>query len=156
MAENLGGRSPVGPDQLAPYSKLAGAGVSAQLPAEFPNVLNPMFGVVFARYVRERKGSPVLHTATEIECLVDRTQLGAEYPPDLVVLGDSVVIIPALGNKVRSPFFIPGKSSLHVRVVDRLAFGVAFTSIMAALDWIQLGVLPWHRITVDALGIPFE
>jgi hypothetical protein len=80
-------------------------------------------------------------------------------PPDLIVLGESNVIVPVLPNgksgefRLRSPFFISGKSTYYFRTVQNIAFGVALASMMEALDWIQLGAMPWRNILVNGLGI---
>lgn len=149
-------RPDIAPGQVNPYFNISGGILSVNSPPEFPNIQNPMFGAVFARHVRLSNESDPIEDPKEIESLLKGRQILPEQPPDLIVLGDSLVIVPAIDNKVRSPFFIPQKSAYHTRVVDHVSFGIALTSIMAALDWIQLGVLPWHRITIDALDIPFS
>jgi hypothetical protein len=151
-------RERVLPGQIGPYSNI-GNGLAVNLPPDFPQILNPSFGVVFARNVRANANSARITTSTQIEELVTGLQIQVQNPPDLIVLGDSLVIVPSLqdedGNKqYRSPFYIEGRSTYSLQVVDGNAFGIGFASILAALDWIELGVLPWHRLIVDALGIP--
>lgn len=149
-------RPPVNPGQILPYFDVGAE--NAQIPASFPEILNPMYGVLFARRVRRNQNTPLLTDGQEIEKAVSGIQFAAS--PDLMVLGENVVVIPAVGKpkvpgffEVRSPFCLP-MSTLHSKVVDGVAYGIAFCLIMFALDWIQLGVLPWHKLIVDALGIP--
>ena len=40
---------------------------------------------------------------------------------------------------------------LFVQSVDHVAVGFGFSIIMAALDWIQQGVIPWTDIVADAM-----
>lgn len=148
-------RKAVGPEQIAPYLTVASALV-AKTPPGFPTLLNPMFGVVFARHVRRTKDSAPIDDPKEIVALLEGEQIKVEAPADIVVLGENVVIYPAIAGRVLSPFFIDGQSTSHTCIVDGVAFGLAFASIMFAIDWIQLGVLPWPKIIVDGLCIPFE
>lgn len=154
-------RPPLNPTQIAPYLNVS-AGIQATTPPEFPRILNPPFGVLFARQVRQKKNEGILTDADQIDSILRALNISAAEPPDLLVLGENNLILPTLrdektgGYKVRSPFFLEGQSSYHTSKVDGVAFGVGFLSIMAALDWMQLGVMPWHKIIVNALGIPYE
>lgn len=156
-----GTRPAIDPDQIGPYSRVQ-MGIRAELPKDFPTISNPAFGIVFARQVRKESKSPVLSDPREIDHHLAEQEIDSAEAPDLVVLGEHNLVLPALPSadgshyNLRSPFYIPGRSVYHTAVVDGVAFGIAFLSIFAALDWIQLGVMPWHRIIVNGLGIPFE
>jgi hypothetical protein len=137
-----------------------GQGMSLKMPEDFPNFVNPAYGIIIARNVRiERNGSVI---SDPYELLSNLTKLNitisSELSPDLIVLGDSVIILPALnknGEKVlRSPFYIEGRSGLHVQCVPNKSYGIAIAMLMQALDWIELGVMPWHKIVVNGLNIP--
>jgi hypothetical protein len=148
------------PEEIMPKVNLKGAGVQVSLPPGYPRIQNPAFGAIFARQVKRNKGGPTLTNPHEIESVLSTVEIpGPEQPPDLIVLGESNVIVPVLPKEesgefqLRSPFFIPGKSSYHFRTVQNIAFGVALASVMEALDWIQLGAMPWRDILVDGLGI---
>lgn len=151
-------RSPVKPNQVAPYLTI-GDGISAGTPRDFPETLNPMYTAVFARHVRPEVGKAPCVSGADVERLLSGWQFSTTHAPDLLVLGESLVVLPTLPGSsgtptYRSPFFIEGRSSFCTRVVDGLAFGIGLASVLSALDWIQLGVLPWHKILIDALGIP--
>lgn len=154
-------RSTISPNQIAPYFNV-GEKLVASSPPDFPKILNPMFGVLFARQVRRRKGGAIITNAEQIDSILATQGISSNEAPDLLVLGENNLILPTLQDqtsgqhKVRSPFFIPGRSAYHTRKVNGIAFGIGFTLIMAALDWINLGVMPWHKIYVNALDIPYE
>lgn len=153
-------RPTITPNQLAPYLKVD-QGIQISTPLDFPTILNPMFGVLFAKQVRQKKGSDVITNPEEIQTILRSQTIGSNLPPDLLVIGESNLILPVLkdGNDklvLRSPFYIPTRSQYYTSKVDKIAFGIGLTSIMAALDWIQLGVMPWHKILVNGLGIPYK
>ena len=82
-----------------------------------------------------------------------------EFLPDLIVLGENNVIIPVISKEeteervLRSPFYISGKSEYGNHIVEGIAFGIALASLMCALDWVELGVMPWRKIIENGLGI---
>jgi hypothetical protein len=147
-------------EDILPEVRLRGGGLRVSGPEGYPSIKNPTFSAIFARRVRRRKGGEILNDPSEIDETIRNLQIAAPpEPPDLIVLGDSNVIVPILpstgteGNRLRSPFFITGHSSHNVSVVDGVAFGVALASMMEALDWIQLGRMPWRKILSDGLRI---
>jgi hypothetical protein len=146
--------------QLAPYAR-AGAGLTASGPEYFPSLQNPFFGIVQARHVRLQTGGPVVSDAQEIHAALSGLSIAPPVAPDHLALGRSNIVIPVVPDPadasnliLRSPFFIPSRSIYTARVVPDLAFGISLVSLLQALDWIQLGVMPWHPIVVNALGIP--
>ena len=161
VKELCGQRERLGPDQIAPYQKV-GFSIQGTTSPDFPEIVNPVLGVVFARRVRHSAGSPLLDNPVEINSFLAEHKISTKEKPDLIVLGDNNLIVPTLPaptpgqHLLRSPFFIQHRSAYHACMVEGVAFGIAFLSIMSALDWIQLGVMPWHRIIVDGLGIPYE
>jgi len=105
-------RPPLAPGQIGPYSNI-GLGLSVTVPPDFPTILNQSFGVVFARHVRETSTSAPCPSGREIKKLLDGFNIDVPHPPDLLVLGDSVVILPSVpadGGKrhYRSPFYLDG------------------------------------------------
>lgn len=155
-------RPTITPTQIGPYLNV-GLGFQADTPPDFPKTLNPLFGVIWARHVRARKGESVITDSKDIQSILTQVNLSTTHAPDLIVLGENNVILPVLPDdrapgtlKLRSPFFIDGQSQYHASVVNGVAFGIGLLSLMAALDWIQLGVMPWHKILVDALKIPYD
>lgn len=155
------GRPSMSPGQIGPYLNV-GADLKASTPPDFPTMLNPMFCVLFARQVRRKKGDQIITDPSEVETILKGIKVSSKEAPDMIILGENNMILPTLpneqtgGSKLRSPFFIPGCSRYHAAKVNGIAFGIGLISIMAALDWIQLGVMPWHKIMVNALGIHYE
>jgi hypothetical protein len=139
-----------------------GLGLSVKAPEGYPDYRNPFFTAIFARYVKRAKGKKQLSTTKEIlEAVLKRKHvrnLEDEDLPDMMILGESVVALPAVKTSDRhatvGTFLIPGKSFYHISDVDKTAFGVGFCALMAALDWIQLGAMPWSSIVGEALGLP--
>jgi hypothetical protein len=81
--------------------------------------------------------------------------------PDLIVLGKDAVVLPYYNNYKNqpgkaylAPFFLPKNSGFEYMPSPDIAFGIALNSLMWALDWIQLGEIPWKDIITNALGIP--
>jgi hypothetical protein len=95
----------------------------------------------------------VLSDGTDVKQLVLGQQLPGPLPPDLFVLGKDVIVLPGIGKMLMSPFFVGGKSALEVMAAEDRAFGTALVMLLWALDWIQLGVMPWQSIAADALGL---
>lgn len=132
-------------------------------PPDFPTILNPVFSVLFARYVRQKKGrKELLSSPDEILSVMGNIKIESDQHPDLLVLGNNIVITPIIVNeknytaKLRSPFFLEGRSLYYPAKVDGTGFGIGLLSMMYALDWIRLGVMPWNEILVDALGLPYR
>jgi len=127
-------------------------------PEGYPEIRNPMYGVVLARKVRERKGEPFLDDPSIIaRMMVERCSLG-DNPPDLVVAGISNVTVPFRMREDRrqelvSPFFVPGVSASIVHTAPQRAFGIGLTLLLWALDWIRLGAMSWPPLVVDGLGL---
>jgi hypothetical protein len=137
-------------------------GFTVTPPEGYPDYRNPCFTAIFARYVKPAKGKEALSSAKEIQEAVSKrkhsTDVQDEDLPDMMILGDSVVCLPAVRisdhETLLSPFLVPGRSSYCVRDLNKTAFGVGFCALMAALDWVQLGAMPWSSIVGEAAGIP--
>ena len=154
-------RAPRNGTYISKYTNLnPGTGDNFELPEDFPDLVNPAYGVVMAKNVRLRNGKSIITDPNEIVNELKNTKISSELSPDLIVLGDSVLIVPTLtrpeGNVVRSPFYIEGRSALTILNAPKKSYGIALASLMFALDWIELGVMPWHKIIVDGLDIPFR
>jgi len=137
-------------------------GIKVAVPEGYPDCRNPFFTAIFARHVKHAKGKEPLSSANEIrEAISTRkhfSDVKEEDLPDMMVMGDSIVALPSFKisdhEALLRPFLIPGKSIYHVCDANAIAFGVGFCALMAALDWIQLGEMPWSSIVGEALGIP--
>jgi hypothetical protein len=137
-------------------------GLNIVAPAGYPDYRNPCFAGIFARYVKPAKGKEPISTSEDIrEAMSTRKHFSNVKDndlPDILVLGDSVVAVPAVKisdeERLMRPFLIPCRSKYGLRDAKKTVFGVGFCALMAALDWIQLGAMPWSSIVGEALGIP--
>lgn len=133
-------------------------------PIEYPtpegfSIRNPMYGVIFARNVRLRENSKNDLSPNDIDAIIQeripKIITDRSHAPDLIVAGNSNVVTPAISKK-GSSFYVPFMSQVTnygTRVVPGLAYGIGFTCLQFALDWIRLGKLPWDRILANALDI---
>lgn len=139
-------------------------GVTITGPVGFPGQRNPVFAAVLARHVRNRKGGQILEGEQDAEKVLKLLQANVSMPqgaePDLLVLGSDTVALPVIKdpggsehNAYHSPFFIPGSSQSSVLTTPSLAFGIGLASLMFALDWMQLGQMPWKPILADEAGL---
>jgi hypothetical protein len=127
----------------------------------WPNKLNTLFGVVFAHRVRQKVGEAIMTDSEEIKKALLNHTLNSEHKPDLIVAGNSCIIMPFRklenGDKLfHSPFYIPNENQLNVFKVDKIAFGIGIANILYALDTIRLGKVSWPNIIGEGLGIEFE
>jgi hypothetical protein len=120
-----------------------------------PRILNPMFSMIFARRVRDKKNGKILDDEEEIHQAINGVDLPNENAPDLIVLGENNLIFPAIDEdgvkKYGSAFFLDNVSGFIAMKAPQRAFGVAIFSLLAALDWIRLGRMPWQALIADAL-----
>lgn len=152
-------RKPLKLTDIAPNVSLSSK-FEVKSPNGYPNYRNPMFGAIFARQVRDKKGGQLIERPDEIEQALKDLHLPdfGVQSADLVVLGESTIWVPVVVNGVKkptlsSPFYDPEFSQMWCRKVDRTAFAAGFCSIMCALGWIELGTMPWQEILRDALGV---
>ena len=120
---------------------------------------NPMYGVIFTRYVKRTSSSRDNLSSSDIDLafkeimpdiVTDRT-----VAPDLIILGDSNVATPAISEGGESSFslFMSQISSYGTKIVPDISYGIGFVCLQFALDWIRLGKLPFDKILSNALGI---
>ena len=153
----VGRRSPVDHKNLGPYMKLP-----LQLsitPADYyPSIQNPFYAMIVSRQVRAERSGSVLDGSDLIVEHLSKEKITTPERPDLIVLGNSVVILPIIeGNRSEapyaSPFFIKNLSGYHIAKSSGVGFGIGVLSLLSALDWINLGVIPWKDIIGDALDV---
>jgi hypothetical protein len=151
-------RAPVPPGQLDLFiniNELFGDLVKITPSPYLPRILNPMFSMIFARRVRDKRNGRILGSVEEIHEAVNGLVIPDERAPDIIVLGEHNLIFPAIEEdgvkRYGSSFFLDNISiPVGMRVPDR-AFGVAIFSLLAALDWIRLGRMSWQELIADAL-----
>lgn len=142
----------IGPDSRMTY-------ISPSL----PDFRNPVFTMVFSLFSDEmdsgdrNDGSRInsfLSAQLNALALSSDDQL---LLPELVVAGKSNFLSTAYvddnGNKP-TLFHLGYKTTVAYQVVERreLAFGIAFTHLMAAIDWIRLGKMPWENMLNESKG----
>lgn len=149
-------RKPVPLGQIARGVNL-GANLSAQSPAGWPDKRNPFYAVILARRVRLKGTGPILQSVDEINTVLVGQNLNADLLPDLIVAGRSNVVLPVLAltneeQTIMSPFTLDGRTQLACRIVNGIAFGISLVHLLWALDYIELGPMPWSRILGESLG----
>jgi len=90
------------------------------------------------------------------EALVGSNVSAKKPPPDLIIAGNSNLILPFVDNKGKlefhSPFYIEGVTkSVEVIYSEGLAFALGVCIMLYAFDTIQLGKMPWVDIIRDGL-----
>ena len=109
---------------------------------------------ILACNVRIRSGEPNRTDST----LIKQALMGRPLPsppfPDLIIAGRSNIVVPTfmqgtIQGVLLSPFQSGG--GLAVCNAQDIAFGVAVTMLLWALDFIHLGPMPWQSIINDAL-----
>lgn len=84
-----------------------------------------------------------------------RPRAGLSERPDMICAGTSVISLPAVvqpdDTRMITPFTLDSMTEMPIVVTEKIAFGVAITHLMWALDYIQLGDMPWAPIIGDAL-----
>lgn len=145
-------REPRFPENLHPYFK---SNVSYGKRPDWPPTLNPIFGAVFARQVKRERRGEVLEAAEATKALVGACLGDQKPPPDLIIAGDSNLIIPCVqtpnGPIMHSPFYVEGTTaSLEVMPSKELAFATGICILLYALDTLQLGRMPWEVIINDS------
>jgi len=128
----------------------------------WPRISNPLFCAIFARRVRIHKNDDVLTGVDTVNKAVvqlyDHMSGGDSILPDLVVVGDSVMMTPMYKDSktgewtTPSPFFIEGSSALINVPTPGHAFAIGLMMLSYALDTINLGRLPWHELLNEAFS----
>ena len=142
------------PEFLHPYFKSNASYIERH---DWPQNLNPIYGAIIARQVKNDKRGPILSADETMKALVGATLGAQKPPPDLIIAGDSNLIAPCVksdqGQIVHSPFYIPGvTSSLEVMPAKNLAFSIGICMLLYALDTIELGRMPWENIINDGFN----
>jgi hypothetical protein len=129
-------------------------------PPGHPDQLNPMYGAVFARRVRRKVKQKVISDPQQVGALLHGFSMQAERKADAIIFGSGVVMLPVIpGPKpghfgFASPFVLNGVSTARVLVCPAMAFGIGLCLTLFALDWIQLGQMPWGEIIINAADPP--
>ena len=146
-------REPVPTTQITPTISV---NVPVQSPKGFPAIRNPLYTMVFGRQVRRENRGEVMSNPREIESTLMECVTGGQRPPDFVLAGASHVALPAILKNGPPPSFVSpfltGDAILMGRTSPMITFGVAVSHLLWALDWIDLGRMPWNHIIANGLG----
>lgn len=117
-----------------------------------PEYRNPIFTMVFSRFGLENKNvnsdDIEKFLKTELEKL---TKEDFEFFPELIIAGNNNFLSTAFQkNSENKPtlFHLFDRENCGYQVVksEGIAFGIAFAHLIAAMDWIRLGKMPWENI----------
>ena len=144
-------REPRFPGSMNPYFK---TDVSLGERPDWPPIMNPIFGAILARQVKENRQGRILEPAETTRTLVGACLGNSKPPPDMIVAGDSNLIIPCVSTEqgpiMHSPFYVEGATaSLEVMQSKDLAFASGICILLYALDTIQLSRMPWETVIND-------
>ena len=127
----------------------------------WPKVRNPMYGCILARNIklnrssREQLADP---TPLHLQCNPRTDSNSPLYVsdlnfPDLIIGGKDHVVVPAIGGSFTSPFLVKGESSMnHIPNIQGKAFGIGLSTIIYALNAIDLKDMYWPAIIANATG----
>lgn len=130
--------------------------VSAKMPG-WPEIRNPAYGVIISRHIRLKAHGPNIEDPQEINRHLLAAKAKTVLAPDFCVFGKNNMFIPVIPDDapnstfMPSPFFDSDTSRMHASVVDGVAFGAGLSLLLWALDWIQLGQMPWPALLEDCI-----
>jgi hypothetical protein len=125
----------------------------------WPSILNPMFGAVFARRVRSEQAQTILDDPESVRNALIGIEVQVSPFPDLIVAGDSNVILPFVKDDdtetitMHAPFRTEELTKPQVFRADGLAFAIGVCTLLYALDTLRLGRMPWPKIISEGLGL---
>lgn len=148
-------REPRLPEQVHPYFN---SNLSMGERPDWPKNLNPLFGMIFARNVKNKKSNKTYLQSDKVSQALHGFNFGDEkFAPDLVVVGDSNFLAPSVsvnGNhEYHSPFCVEGVTDkLSNFNSNGLAFAISICIILYALETMELGRMPWADIIHDGIN----
>ena len=133
---------------IDPYSTFGGNFHTDRI--NWPNYLNPLYGAIISRYVRNSSNKPEILSTEMLDTLAKAPLPKGTHIPDLVVLGSNDIMFPGIKNNTEmiydSPFYIDGKSSLIHNTVKKSALALGMIKLLYALDTIRLDKMPYRKI----------
>lgn len=121
----------------------------------WPKYRNPIFTAVISKQVRISEAGSVLDADQFYKNLRDHCNILARTSSttDLIIAGQDVIALPGINKIYESPFFINGISDLYAVHKKEMAFGTGLTSMLYALDSIQLGNINWPTVVAEGLDL---
>jgi len=150
-------RKPIPLNAISPHHNVEGLKVT--MPEGWPDLKNPLFTAIIASQVRKKKGEKELLSAKDASKLMAGTFKTHQHSQDLCILGPHLLGIPVVPfnggrHHVCSPFQVYGKTTpMLVTLNEGNAFALGLVQLMWALDWMQLGKIPWANVFQNALDI---
>lgn len=144
--------------QIAGYGELR-AGFEILESEGWPKIRNPIYTAVYSRFVRLTPSSPPMQNGADVYTeLISRQLPVSSSFPDFLCAGQSTVVVPAIrrgdGSRViLAPFVAEKDVELPAFVLEGMAFGFAIAHLFWALDYIQLGSMPWPSLLRDAMKL---
>ena len=150
-------RTPVSLSALSPHINAEGFNVS--MPDGWPEQKNPLFTAIITSQIRKKKNDKGFLSAVDARDLIVGAFKVDQYSQDLCVFGKRLIGIPAVPlpnekREIRSPFQVYGKTApMLIALNEDNGFALGLILIMWALDWIQLGKIPWTNVIRNALDL---
>ncbi len=124
-----------------------------------PDFRNPVFTMIIGRFAVNKTNNKKSDNIDEIYDFLDNklnTMPKSVYLPELIVAGKSNFLwshyVDEIGISRPSLFYLLNneKRKHENKMKENLAFGISLAHMMAALDFINLGKMPWEDIINDA------
>jgi len=145
-------RAPRNIFSIDPYTEITG--YTAENRENWPSISNPLYTGIIARKIQYKQD--------EEDWFIDPGKVLGFTPlpdnfkhPDLVVLGQSDLLFPAIPGPETilydSPFFVENKSTLVHKRLSFSALSLGIVMLLYALDLIKLGKMPYNRMIFSNL-----
>ncbi len=124
-----------------------------------PEYRNPILGMIISRFGLKNNNTNSDEIDDFLRAELDElTKKDYEFFPELIIAGNSnflSTVYKKNGENKPTIFHLSAKenSGYQVCKVGNIAFGIAFAHIIAALDWIRLGNMPWEDIINESKGV---
>lgn len=128
------------------------------VPECLPDYRNPVFTMIMSRYSINKDTKKRSDNEDDIEAFLAskfKDIKDKDFLPDLIVAGKSNLICPVIDTnnipKVITKFYLANNPTARHASIKKhnVAFGMALSYLMAALDFINLGKMPWEDIIND-------
>lgn len=150
--------------QTDPYINVV-ANRKVEISDDYPPYRNPVFCIILSRFATTTGGKQA-DNPQEIQKFLSETLDSiehTEFSPDLIIAGKSnAVCIGYLKpdhHEIQTTLFATyhltdkGFEICYDSIIKtNLAFGIAICNLLASIDWIRLGRMPWERILNNALN----
>jgi hypothetical protein len=127
-----------------------------------PEFRNPIFTMVFSRFGLANNNTNSIEIDGFLNSqLEDLTKEKFEFFPELIIAGNQNFMCTAFeknGKTKPTLFHLSDNPNCGYQIIksENLAFGIGFAHLMAAIDWIRLGRMPWEDIINESKISPLE